>query len=270
MKIRVITSFATLPLLMLPLYFGGLYTVIFMAALSSVAIFEYNRAFNMNHKVTQIVTVFAVLAYYTMVYFTELQYLEIFLVAYFIALVVIYVVRFPLYHIKDIALLMVGFMYTTLMLSYVAVIRLTPRTGLWYVWIVFLIAFGSDVFAYFIGKNFGKHKLTPNLSPKKTIEGALGGLLGSAVFMMVYGLYMYMMGGTNDLSNMPKLALLGALGSIMAQIGDLVASGIKRNTGIKDFGKLLPGHGGVLDRFDSSILIAPVIYYLMITFLSIM
>ena len=105
----------------------------------------------------------------------------------------------------------------------------------------------------------GKHKLAPVLSPKKTIEGALGGVLGSILLCVIYG--MIISGPVEmDRAVMLKVSLLiGLLGSVVAQVGDIFASSIKRKMKIKDYGHLIPGHGGVLDRFDSLLLVAPVI-----------
>ena len=116
-------------------------------------------------------------------------------------------------------------------------------------------AFLSDAFALFAGMAFGKHKLAPELSPKKTVEGAAGGFAGAIVCCLIYGAVMQF--GFNLTVNYPLLALYGALGSIVSQVGDLSFSYIKRQYGIKDFGNIFPGHGGVLDRFDSVIFCAP-------------
>lgn len=128
-----------------------------------------------------------------------------------------------------------------------------------YILVPFVAAFCSDVCAYFAGLTLGKHKLAPVLSPKKTVEGAVGGFLGATLGMVLYGLvwrWAFALGGM-DVRAYLTLALYGALGSIVSQIGDLSFSCIKREYGIKDFGNLFPGHGGVLDRFDSVILCAP-------------
>ncbi|MBC7960212.1 MAG: phosphatidate cytidylyltransferase, partial [Vallitaleaceae bacterium] len=145
--------------------------------------------------------------------------------------------------------------------------RQTDKLGLSFVWLVFLIGFGSDTFAYFVGKALGKHKLVPGLSPNKTVEGALGGMIGAVLLTAGYGYVLFLNGTFADLSKIGWLALLGGLGSIVSIIGDLVASAIKRQTGIKDFGNLLPGHGGIIDRFDSNIFTAPFVYYIMILFI---
>ena len=115
--------------------------------------------------------------------------------------------------------------------------------------------YASDVGAFLIGRRFGKHKLAPSISPGKTVEGALGGWL-CAIAMA--GLI-----GTGLGLDLGVAALLGALVGVLSQVGDLCESALKRDLGVKDFGGLLPGHGGVLDRFDSLLLTAPVVYYLL-------
>lgn len=123
-----------------------------------------------------------------------------------------------------------------------------------FIWIVIIAAFGSDIFAYFTGYFLGKHKMAPNLSPKKTIEGAVGGLIGSSLLSGLFGFII-----------MREMALvclvLGLVGGAAGMAGDLTASMFKRKMGIKDYGKLIPGHGGIMDRFDSVIFVAPVVYY---------
>ncbi len=121
----------------------------------------------------------------------------------------------------------------------------------------FIAAFLSDAFALFAGMLFGRHKLAPELSPKKTVEGAVGGLFGAVAFLLIYGAILQF--GFQMQVNYGLLALYGLLGSVLAQLGDLSFSYIKREYGIKDFGNIFPGHGGVLDRFDSVIFCAPLI-----------
>ena len=120
----------------------------------------------------------------------------------------------------------------------------------------FVAAFLSDAFA--LCRNaLWKHKLAPELSPKKTVEGAVGGFLGAVVSMLVYGAVLQL--GVGKTVSYPVLALYGAVGRVVSQLGDLSFSYIKREYGIKDYGNILPGHGGVLDRFDSVIFCAPAI-----------
>lgn len=131
-----------------------------------------------------------------------------------------------------------------------------------YVALPFVIAFLSDASAYFTGMAFGKHKLAPDLSPKKTVEGAVGGLVGATLGTMLTGLFFQTFFGEWEF-HYPVLALFGFLGSVASQLGDLSFSYIKREYGIKDFGKILPGHGGILDRFDSVIFCAPLVELLL-------
>jgi phosphatidate cytidylyltransferase len=122
------------------------------------------------------------------------------------------------------------------------------------VWLIFLSAFGTDVMAYFIGHAFGKHKLCPSISPKKTIEGAIGGTIGGIIICGVFGYFF-----ANEL--LVHCLIIGALGGVISQFGDLTASVFKRKMGIKDYGNLIPGHGGILDRVDSVLFTAPMVYY---------
>lgn len=125
----------------------------------------------------------------------------------------------------------------------------------------FIGAWVSDTFAYFTGRFFGKHKLIPEVSPKKTVEGAVGGVVFTAIGFVVFGLITAKGLAT---PNYVLLAVAGAVISVISQIGDLIASVVKRHYGIKDYGKLFPGHGGVLDRFDSMMMVGPLMEALLI------
>ena len=155
--------------------------------------------------------------------------------------------------------------YAPVMFSFIYLIR-NRENGFWLVWFVFIASWVSDTCAYCVGMLFGKHKLAPVLSPKKSIEGAVGGIVGSALAGILYGLLLV---SVSDItySGLWICALIGAVGSVFSQIGDLAASGIKRHYNIKDYGKLIPGHGGIMDRFDSVIVTAPLIYFLVTLFL---
>ena len=131
----------------------------------------------------------------------------------------------------------------------------------YYILLPFVVAWLSDAFALFAGMAFGKHKLAPELSPKKTVEGAVGGFAGAVVCTVVYGAVLQF--GFQVPVNYLYLAVYGALGSAASQLGDLAFSYIKREYGLKDFGNILPGHGGILDRFDSVIFCAPLMELLL-------
>jgi phosphatidate cytidylyltransferase len=146
------------------------------------------------------------------------------------------------------------------MLSFVYQIRELPR-GLYLAFLVFLCSWGCDTCAYCVGKLIGKHKMSPKLSPKKSIEGAVGGVAGSALLTAIYS---YIFRAQMDIGSreIALLAVIAAIAGLISMVGDLTASAIKRNYDIKDYGNLIPGHGGILDRFDSMIITAPIIYYL--------
>lgn len=131
--------------------------------------------------------------------------------------------------------------------------------------LVFICAWMTDIFAYFIGRFFGKHKLIPAVSPKKTVEGAIGGIVFCVISTVVFGIIMDTFFVESGSANYIVLAISGIFISVVSQIGDLIMSVIKRHYGIKDYGKLFPGHGGILDRFDSvlavSVLLAVITTY---------
>ena len=146
-----------------------------------------------------------------------------------------------------------------LMLSCLLRLRMMPAIGMLNVFLPLAISFGSDTFALFAGMLCGKHKLAPKVSPKKTVEGAIGGLIGG-----MFGMAVMMFVGAAVISDAylgpREVVLFGVIGSAISQIGDLSFSVIKREFGVKDYGNLLPGHGGILDRFDSVTFVAPFVW----------
>lgn len=148
-----------------------------------------------------------------------------------------------------------------LMLSCLLLLRMMPSVGKLLVFLPLCISFGSDTCAFFAGMLFGKHKLTP-VSPKKTVEGAIGGLVGG-----VFGMTIMMLVGAAVLKDaflgVREVLLFGIIGSAISQIGDLSFSVIKREFGVKDYGNLLPGHGGILDRFDSVTFVTPFVWVIL-------
>ena len=171
----------------------------------------------------------------------------------------IYVFSFPVFKAEQVMTVFFGVFYVAVMLSYVYQTRMLDD-GAVAVWLIFLSSWGCDTCAYCVGMLLGKHKMAPKLSPKKSIEGGIGGLAGAALLGALYALAINKWGGAS--AGVGEYALICFVGGIISMIGDLAASAIKRNHEIKDYGKLIPGHGGILDRFDSVIFTAPVIYYL--------
>lgn len=163
------------------------------------------------------------------------------------------------YNIKDIAITFFGICYIVIFLMYIPIIR-EMTNGRILIWFIFIAAWGTDMFAYFTGKKFGKHKFT-KVSPNKSIEGCIGGTVGAILCMAIYAVVCNNVWNMNI--NYVYIAIAGLVLSLVGQIGDLAASSIKRYTGIKDFSNLIPGHGGILDRIDSVIFIAPFAYFLL-------
>ena len=171
-------------------------------------------------------------------------------------------------HFSQLEMLLVGLLYIPYFLSHIIYIR-NLDFGNIYIWLVFLGAFMTDSCAYFTGKAIGGRKLCPTISPKKTVSGAIGGVIGCGLSFILFGVIVnvffsrYLNG--NQLSFW-LLFVLGLVSAVISEIVDLVASMIKRQYNIKDFGTLLPGHGGILDRCDSIILVAPTIFLFLIQF----
>lgn len=162
---------------------------------------------------------------------------------------------------RDIALVFMASVYITSSFTCIILLRHSQRLGEYIYLLTFIGAWITDIFAYFGGRLFGKHPLCPKVSPKKTVEGALSGVIFcSAAFVLYAALIAHL---ENDVApNYPAVALVGAFISVIAQLGDLAASAIKRDYGVKDYGKIFPGHGGVLDRFDSILATAPFLFIL--------
>lgn len=162
--------------------------------------------------------------------------------------------------IKDIAITLFGICYIPLFLMYMPLL-MGSENGKLLVWFIIIAAWGTDIFAYIVGRTIGKHKFS-KISPNKSIEGCIGGIIGAVTLTLVYTLGINTYLGMNI--NYLVIGLISCLLSIIGQLGDFSASSIKRYVGIKDFSNLLPGHGGMLDRIDSLIFIAPFAYFLLL------
>ena len=185
-------------------------------------------------------------------------------IAGFLVICAVYVFTFPKFKADQIAFSVFGLIYVPVLMMHLYQMRELPD-GLFIIPLVFLSAWGNDTCAYCVGMLVGKHKMTPKLSPKKSVEGLIGGIVGAVLLGMAYGA----LAGSHlsSLSNaVAACGIICGVGAVIAVVGDLTASAIKRDTGIKDYGKLIPGHGGVLDRFDSILFTAPIVYFLAIYF----
>lgn len=183
----------------------------------------------------------------------------------FLACMFVYVFRFPKYHANQVMTVFFCAFYPGMLFSFLYLTR-ELTWGVYLVWMIFISSWICDTCAYVTGMAFGKHKLAPVLSPKKSIEGSIGGVVGSAVVGALFA-WLLLLPITQKPETVWVVAVIGAAGAVISQVGDLAASAIKRDHQIKDYGKLIPGHGGIMDRFDSVLFTAPVIYYLSVLLL---
>lgn len=229
-------------------------------AISCIGMFELYRVFKMEKSVLACIGYVAAIVYYCNLKWNFLSDLLILFLAFMILLMFVFVFAYPKFHTDQVMAAFFGFFYVAVMLSYVYQLRTLER-GLYLAFLVFLCSWGCDTCAYCVGMLIGKHKMSPKLSPKKSVEGAVGGVAGSALltalYCFIFRSQMHLGGG-----EIAILAVIAAIAGLISMVGDLTASAIKRNYDIKDYGKLIPGHGGILDRFDSMIITAPIIYFL--------
>ena len=177
-----------------------------------------------------------------------------------ILIMFVYVFSYPKYNANQVMATFFGVVYVAVMLSFILLTRNLPD-GKFIVWLIFLCSWGCDTCAYCVGMLIGKHKMSPKLSPKKSVEGAVGGVAGAALLTALY-CFIFRSPMHLERGEIVILAVIAAIAGLISMVGDLTASAIKRNYDIKDYGKLIPGHGGILDRFDSMIITAPIIYFL--------
>ena len=265
-RTRVISSVVLVILALVTILGGGYLLAATLLFLALVAYRELMKACKLGGEgkkfsALEINGYIGILAYYlVMVFVPDRIYLFLTVVLILIGFMFIYVFSFPKYHSDQIMSAFFCVAYAPVMLSFIYLVRELPY-GVYTVWMIFISSWICDTCAYLTGICIGKHKLAPILSPKKSIEGAIGGILGSAIVGALYG-YFIVESVVVEQSITWIFVVISAAGAVISQVGDLAASAIKRNQEIKDYGKLIPGHGGVMDRFDSVIFTAPMIYFL--------
>lgn len=255
MTTRVLSGILLLPLL-LTIVIAGLPLYILGFILTIVAINEFTKALSVKK-----IEIYPMLGYLLSVFLfikniikLDVNYLVT--VSFIIVFTSLLIVLIRKKSLKNFLLNLIGILYIIWGFDAIIAIIDNFNNGSIYVWLIFITSSLSDTMAYFVGSFFGKHKLAPKLSPKKTIEGSLGAIFFSTVGCLIFGTIFSL--------NMPLLMIIiGITGSIVSQIGDLLASFVKRYVGIKDYGNLIPGHGGILDRCDSIILVSQYIYILL-------
>ena len=259
MKIRMIAAFSLLPLLLVVLLaLPAVWTMVLVGLMAAVAAYELLWGTGLV-KQPRLVAYTAVMGFLASLWsYSGMEYVW-FLVGILLFSVVLFAEvlashgKLPF---TQIAVCMVGGLLIPFLLTSLVRIRCMEQ-GKALVLIPFAVAFLSDSGAYFAGRFFGKHKLAPIISPNKTVEGVIGGVLAGVAGMVIFCLVLQL--GFGFRVNYAFAVIYGLLGSQAGVFGDLAFSAIKRQTGIKDYGNLIPGHGGILDRFDSMVVVAPLV-----------
>lgn len=267
---RLISGIVLVIIALIALFTGGYVLAGLLLFLSLTAYRELMKACKLSGdagKVSsmEIIGYVGIVIYYLFMVFTkEREFLFLTLIMILVAFMFLYVFTFPRYRAEQIMCSFFNVAYGPLMLSFIYLVR-DLEYGAYMVFMIFISSWICDTCAYVVGMLIGKHKMAPKLSPKKSVEGAIGGVAGSVLVGALFG-YFLMAPLTGNGGTTWIFALIGGVGAVISQVGDLAASAIKRNHEIKDYGKLIPGHGGVMDRFDSVIFTAPIIYLLLLVF----
>jgi len=256
LKTRVITALIGAPLLIAIMYLGSYYRIAIFLLLAFLALRELFIMMQAKG-LTPLVLPGYVILLLSLSLYSPIPYQEFLFFLGIMLVVIISVIAYPKIDFASTGVSIFFAGYCGVLLSYALRISMM-ESGFMLIMFAFLLTWASDVGGYFAGSRWGKHKLAPLLSPNKTWEGAAGGILMSVIIALLF----YQLFFSSSLALV--FVLLGLLASAGAQFGDLFISGLKRYMGAKDSGNLIPGHGGVLDRFDSFILVVPIVYYFVI------
>lgn len=265
---RLASGLILFPLVAIVLIFGNKYLVdILISIIAILSLHEFYNAFNEKAKPVKVIGYIAAIfiAFIHIIPNTIiLKLIGALIASSVLILFLIVIISNTKINIIDISITFFGICYVALFLMFIPIIRENLENGKILLWYVIFAGWGTDVFAYFVGKYFGTHKFS-KISPNKTIEGCIGGTVGATILILIYTI---ICNNVFDLNiNYIAITFMAIILSIVGQIGDLAASSIKRYVGIKDFSHLIPGHGGMLDRIDSLIFIAPFAYFLFSLFL---
>lgn len=265
---RLVSGIVLIIIALLTMGLGGIPLILVLLGISLVAYRELTKALlcakdEKKLNALEIAGMLGVIAYYAAIFFSgEPILLLMCIVAVFMVEMFLYVVTFPKFEASQVMASVFAFLYAPVMLSFVYLTRACPQ-GSYMVWMILISSWGCDTCAYVVGKLIGKKKIFPVLSPHKSLEGCIGGVLGAALIGGLYG-HFFVESVFPNQTVAWIIAFICAVGAVMSMVGDLAASAIKRNHNIKDYGTLIPGHGGIMDRFDSMIVTAPMIYFLTI------
>lgn len=257
MKSRYLGAVTLIPFILI-LFLGGVYLKYGIMIISLVGMYEFYKVIKIKHlnPINIIGYLLCVIYYVSLKVEVNYKFLFFIIIVSIFMLLCILVMDVE-YNFLDIISTLFGFLYVALFFSTIVLVN-KGLYGRYLIWLIILSAWGCDTTAYYTGKLMGKKKLCVKISPKKTVEGALGGLIGSTVICSLFGWFAIIKGVPIPLYH---YIILGILCGLFCQFGDLAASSIKRYADVKDYGSLIPGHGGILDRFDSMLFSGVVVYY---------
>jgi phosphatidate cytidylyltransferase len=257
---RVLTAVVLLPAVVFVVWLGGVWLYLLLGMASLLAMREFYQAMDGRFCKRHMLGYTAALAYFVLMYTVgALWAVATVLVGLMIYSQLWLIIFYGKVNYKEVATAVYGFLYIPFLLGFGLMVR-DGDYGIFYIWLIFLAAMGCDTFAYIVGANFGKRKLNRGPSPSKTWEGIIGGVVGAGLVGIAVGFAVpAIFPGAPD--NFVWLAPTATfIGAIAAVFGDLSASAVKRSAGVKDFGSIFPGHGGIMDRIDSILLVAPHVY----------
>ena len=255
-KTRLISGIVLVLAALLVIISGGPVLYGALMCVSVIGAGELMRAMKVHgsrYGLLEVTSFLTIIVYYTVLFLGREDLQLAVLIGGVILNMFVYVFTYPRYHADQITAAFFSIVYAGVMLSFIYQTRMMEG-GAFLVWLIFLCSWGCDTCAYCVVMLIGKHKMAPVLSPKKSVEGAVGGVVGAVLLGAVYGAAVK--------GEILEYGVICGAGALISMVGDLAASAIKRNHDIKDYGTLIPGHGGIMDRFDSVIFTAPVIYYL--------
>lgn len=256
MKQRIVTGILAGAFFIAIIFIGGTVYSALLVLLAVIGLFEYSKMNGLKWysplHVTASIGLLALILPFEQFGMAWLSSTSIIWLLMFV-LFVITVLSKNKHTLDTVALMFIGTIYIGLGFASMIDVRLIQDNGLFWCFLAFCAIWASDIGAYFIGRAFGRRKLWPLISPNKTIEGAVGGVISSVVVTIIFSLF------AGDIIELWRAVLIGIVAAIAGQLGDLIQSAYKRIRGIKDMGNLLPGHGGVIDRCDSWIIVFPIL-----------
>lgn len=257
---RILSALVGIPLLIFIVFKGGIYLLLAVFLLMLLGLLEFRKIIKKSHGKALTILLWLGAFLFPLAFLINYQFIIALLFFYLLFSYFCYLIYYPKYSPLDLSFTLLGVIYVCWGFFHLILLR-ELDTGFWLVMYVFIMVWSTDSGAYFTGIYLGKHKLAPLISPKKTWEGFWGGLITSVITAYIFTISL-----PASVNPGKILLYISPAVSIAGQLGDLFESSLKRFAQIKDSGKIIPGHGGILDRFDSALWAAPVTYYLYIIF----